>query len=343
MALANLLRSRGTTVCFITRELEGNIASIVEGRGFDVARLVQSSHELITGACDAEETRLVLEQKQWDPDWIVVDNYGLDINWETAIRPSCDRLLVVDDLADRKHDCDVLLDQNLHPVLDNRYSGLVPAECVQLLGPRWVILREEFMLAVPTRKVRSAPVERVLVFFGGSDPTNETAKTLSAISQLPRRSFQVDVVVGATNPHREQIRHLCQDLRDCNFHIQIDNMAELVSRADLALGAGGSASWERAILGLPTITIITAENQRAITQAIAMKGAIRNLGWHAEATPSIIAAALEENDGPILSSQSISAMEVMKGCSGGAEITTKICSGVDPREWDVTATEEAVQ
>jgi hypothetical protein len=74
-----------------------------------------------------------------------------------------------------------------------------------------------------------------------------------------------------------------------------------------------------------------------------MKGAIRNLGWHAEATPSIIAAALEENDGPILSSQSISAMEVMKGCSGGAEITTKICSGVDPREWDVTATEEAVQ
>lgn len=132
------------------------------------------------------------------------------------------------------------------------------------------------------------------MFFGGSDPTNETAKALAAIKMLGRGDIFIDVVVGAINPWREEIRRLCAALPNVHYHCQVADMAACIARADLALGAGGTSAWERCCLGLPALTVVVAPNQVEATAALAEYGAVRNLGWHEQVTPETMAAALSE-------------------------------------------------
>lgn len=192
---------------------------------------------------------------------LVVDSYALDSKWEKYQRPYVGKLMVLDDLADRPHDCDLLLDQNYYRNMDRRYEGLVSSACKMLLGPQYALLRPEFHQAKKDLRKRDGKIRRILVFFGGSDPTNETKKALEAIKLLNRPEIAVDVVVGAANPHQEEIKSICSELPNTTFQYQVENMAELMAAADLAIGAGGATTWERLYLELPTIAIAVAENQ----------------------------------------------------------------------------------
>ena len=205
-------------------------------------------------------------------DWLVVDQYSLDAAWESRMRQKAAKILVIDDLADRRHDCDVLLDQNWFPDAERRYAGRVPARCRMLLGPRYALLRPEFSRA--DKRQRDGKVHRVLVSMGGMDPGNETSK---AIRLLQGRGVAVDVVVGAANPHREEIARRCAQA-GFEFHLQPSNMAELMAAADLAIGAGGTTTWERCCLGLPTLQLAIALNQEAPTRALAEAGLVTYAG-----------------------------------------------------------------
>ena len=191
-------------------------------------------------------------------------------------------IMVIDDLADREHDCDLPVRSKLFRNSGLRYRGLVPADCRQLLGPKYALLRREFKTARRSLRVRDGSVKGILIFYGGSDPTNETTKALKAIKLVNRHDLTVDVVVGAANPHRESIKELCFDMANTKFYCQINNMAELMARADLALGAGGTANWERCYLGLPFLVTIVVENQRETVEALAEARVVWNLGWHEE-------------------------------------------------------------
>jgi UDP-2,4-diacetamido-2,4,6-trideoxy-beta-L-altropyranose hydrolase len=226
--------------------------------------------------------------------WLIVDHYGLDRRWEERLRPLVKSILVIDDLADRPHDCDLLLDQNLGGDRAGRYDKLVPARCRRLIGPRYALLRREFRDARAGLRGRDGSLRRILVFFGGSDPSGETLKTLDALTVLNRKDLAVDVVVGASNPRQDEVRSRCAALPNTAFHSQISTMAALMAQADLAVGAGGTANWERCFLGLPAITIIIAGNQQASTDALAAAGAVRNLGRSEDVTRDHIAAALNE-------------------------------------------------
>lgn len=226
---------------------------------------------------DSAQTREALTD--WDAvDWIVVDHYGLDARWEREMRSIASRIMVIDDLADRKHDCDLLLDQNYYFGMETRYDGLVPDGCRKLLGPRYALLRPEFAEARKNLRQRDGFVRRILVFFGGMDPTNETTKAIRAIIGLNRPDIEVDVVVGAPNPHRDEIETLCGHYPNFHFHYQILNMAELMAQADLAVMAGGATTWERAVLGLPSVTLSIAKNQRRLCEDLAELGANIHLG-----------------------------------------------------------------
>jgi UDP-2,4-diacetamido-2,4,6-trideoxy-beta-L-altropyranose hydrolase len=205
--------------------------------------------------------------------------------------------MVIDDLANRPHECDLLLDQNYYRDLDSRYQGLVPEQCVTLLGPEYVLLRPEFTQARARLRARDGTVRRILVFFGGSDPTNETEKVMEALSLLGRPDIEVDVVVGLANPKRDAIQALCGALPNVSFHCQVSNMAELILNADLGVGAGGAAMWERCYLGLPTITVVFAANQARTTEDVATTGAIEYLGWSGRLSPADYAHALGESIG----------------------------------------------
>jgi len=215
---------------------------------------------------------------------LVVDSYALDYKWETFFRPYVDKIMVIDDLANRTHDCDLLLDQNYYRELEHRYDRLVPSTCRKLLGPEYALLRPEFHKAKKTLKKRDGKIRRILIFFGGSDPTNETKKALQAIKLLKRPEIAVDVVVGAANPHQEEIRQICDEIPNTTYYCQVENMAELMAAADLAIGAGGTTSWERIYLDLPTVAIAIAENQVETLKALGNEKKLYYLGINNEVT-----------------------------------------------------------
>jgi hypothetical protein len=162
--------------------------------------------------------------------------------------------------------------------METRYDGLVPKHCKKFLGSAFALLRPEFIEARKNLLERDGSVKRILIFFGGSDPTNETTKALDAVATLNRPDIAVDVVVGSTNPYKEQIRKRCAISLSTIFHCQVENMAVLMAEADLAIGAAGSTSWERCALGLPTIAIAVADNQISIASSLAASKALIYLG-----------------------------------------------------------------
>ncbi len=291
LTLADELRRRGADIHFVTRAHAGHLADLIANKGYSVTLLPlpaepyhrsgdEPAHAAWLGVNweeDVRETLTALEQIG-GVDWLVVDHYALDHRWETALRPLTKRLFVIDDLADRIHDCDVLLDQNLQPEGGNRYAGLVSDTCRLLLGPRFALLRPEFREARKRLRPRDGKVRRILIFFGGTDPYNLTSLALEAVRSLHREDISVDVVVGSGNPRREAVRKECEIMLNAIYHCQTDDMAGLMERADLAIGASGSTTWERAAVGLPTLAIAMAINQQFIAQKANIEGLFTYLG-----------------------------------------------------------------
>jgi UDP-2,4-diacetamido-2,4,6-trideoxy-beta-L-altropyranose hydrolase len=260
-------------VSFACRPAAGDAIDFIRSRGFRV-------HALDAAAdwhADAQQTERALAA-QAPLDWIVVDHYGLDRHWESRLRACARQILVIDDLADRDHDCNALLDQNYYAGAARRYEGRVPAGCRLFLGPAFALIRGEFREAIRRPRDRSGTVRRLLVSFGATDPTDETGKVLAAIQALDGRILECDVVVGAGNPRREQVAAQCAALPGVRCHVQTARMAELMWAADLAIGAGGTTTWERCMLGLPALTVVTSLNQLQTTTDLAAAGAIWYLG-----------------------------------------------------------------
>jgi UDP-2,4-diacetamido-2,4,6-trideoxy-beta-L-altropyranose hydrolase len=285
LTLADELHRRGVNITFICREHVGHMIDLIEKSGYSVERLPQTFNEFsskkddvehasllgLTWEQDAIDTITTLKGKQ-QPEWLIIDHYALDYRWEKMLRSTVDKIMVIDDLADRNHDCNIMLDQNLYYEMELRYNNLVPQNCRKLIGPRYALLRPEFSLYRKNLRNRNGQIERILVFFGGMDAPNITYKALHALSNLPNHQFKVDVVVGSGNPHKEAIRLFCAAHNDFNYYCQTDNMAKLMSEADLSIGAGGSTTWERCALGLPAIIVSLAKNQSEVSSFAAECG-----------------------------------------------------------------------
>lgn len=291
LTLAEDLRKRKAEVAFICREMSGNCIELVMNQGFPVFRL--PGIDEFDAVLDAELVASLpcLCKK---PDWLIVDHYNINAEWELRIRPTVGRIMVIDDLANRSHDCDILLDQNLFENMQWRYHNLTPSGCRQFLGPRYALLRDEFIETRRTLRARDGIVHRILIFFGGSDPTNETEKALLALNQLNCQDINVDVVVGSANPNGDKIQRICTVMTNVTFHRQVANMATLMANADLALGAGGTTTWERCFLGLPTLVVVVADNQEKPAQATDHAGLARVVGESSVVTVDVLAAEICE-------------------------------------------------
>ncbi|GAM09647.1 UDP-2,4-diacetamido-2,4, 6-trideoxy-beta-L-altropyranose hydrolase [Geobacter sp. OR-1] len=290
LTLAEALRGEGSEVLFVARRLAGDSIELIGSRGFDVRSL--PGGDRFDPAVDAEQMAAILAE--YRPDWLVVDHYGISSDWEVVVRPHVGSIMVIDDLADRPHDCDLLLDQNLTDGMASRYVGLLPPHCRTFIGPKYALLRPEFINVRKRVGCRTGQVDRLFIFFGGSDPTGETGKALRAISKLGRLEISIDVVVGAANPQLAEIKALCHEMPQVSFHFQVDNMAELMARADLAVGAGGTTTWERCFLGLPALLVVVADNQSALATTVAKAGLVRLLGDSATVTEESLSASLSE-------------------------------------------------
>ncbi len=312
LALAEALREQGAESFFLCKNLEGNFNSQIEKKGFPLHILNYPGDFNLTE--DAEKTVSIL-RAEGGVEWLVADSYAIDHQWEKPVRSETRGIMVIDDLANRSHDCDLLLDQNYHHDMDNRYDGLVPERCKALLGPRYALLRREFAQARKERREKSRPPRRILISLGGSDPANATLTALEAVLSLNRKDMETDVIAGSSNREKEKIKKLCDEHVNVNFHLQVGNMAQLMANADIAIGAGGISNWERCCIGLPALVIITAENQRAHVESLESTGVIRNIGWHYDVGLKDIHGHLEEliNDNEELKRMSKKGLELVDG------------------------------
>lgn len=300
LTLAKQLLEKGAEITFVCRSFEGNSISFLRSENMKVIEL--PLEEKPAGdlkwmkenwQTDAEETLAALAAENIFADMLVVDHYSLDYRWEEKLRVAAKKIFVIDDLADRKHDCEFLLDQNFYLNMESRYDGLVPKDSVLLLGPEYVLLRDEFLKAAKHRRERTGRVENLFVFFGGADPSGETLKVLKALENTQLKYKNIDVVVGMSNPRKNQIKVLCEAMDNTNFYCQTKSIVQLMIKADLAIGAGGSVLWEQAILGLPAILYSTTERQKELIQDVSSQGSIISLDTNGKVNEKEIREVLQ--------------------------------------------------
>ncbi|MBO0995704.1 UDP-2,4-diacetamido-2,4,6-trideoxy-beta-L-altropyranose hydrolase [Bacillus sp. SD088] len=273
-------------ITFICRELSGNLISYIQDQDIQVEKLSsidlsihQSEYDWYRENWQRDFSEVFERLGARSIDLLIVDHYGLDANWERMIKRYVKHLMVIDDLADRRHDCNILLDQNIQNY-PGRYKELVPASCKQLLGTDYLLLRDEFIEMANNIQIRKGDIKNILVFFGGSDPQYLTFKTVDILQKISFQNCHIHVVVGMSNPERTQIKKKCREREGYVYYCQIDYMAQLMKQADLAIGAGGATTWERIFLGLPSLTVVTADNQLELTKNIEKEGLTISLGSH---------------------------------------------------------------
>jgi len=274
LTLAEELKESGANVGFICRKHKGNLINKIQSEGFNVFELeimkrdkcdnkLLYSHWLgTTQQQDARDCIKILQQTK--VDWLIVDHYGIDEDWQQELKDYYDKLMVIDDLADRKHECNILLDQTFGRQLQD-YKALVPKSCELLLGSQYSLLRPEFSkwrkYSIERRK--HPVLKQLLIHMGGMDINNITEQVLKvlAISNL-KKDINITVVMGKLAPNLESIKKLLDDFPfNIDIKVDVDNMAEIMAKADIAIGSSGTTTWERCCLGLPSIQIITAKNQ----------------------------------------------------------------------------------
>jgi UDP-2,4-diacetamido-2,4,6-trideoxy-beta-L-altropyranose hydrolase len=299
LTLAEALKGKNVEVAFICREHKGHLIDFIENKGFNVNRLSENKSNSIetksgcskpentlfhahwlgaTQQQDAEECEAILNKIR--PDWLIIDHYAIDQTWQNLLQGSYQKLMVIDDLADRKHQCELLLDQTYGRNSDD-YSSLIPKGCQTLLGSQYALLRPEFtQWREYSLKRRTTPkLKKLLITMGGVDSDNVTGQVLNALKtyDLPKE-LEVTVVMGATAPHIKTIKKQAEVMcYKTEVKTNVNNIAEIMANTDLAIGAAGATTWERCCLGVPSIQIVLAENQTKIAQELSAIHAIEYL------------------------------------------------------------------
>jgi len=323
LTLADALKSRGALTRFICRHLPRSLWAQFSLKGHELVLLKSSieneqindldhSHWLgVNQSQDAYDTLRALSDQEWN--WLIVDHYALDVRWETILHQIIKKIMAIDDLADRQHDCDILLDQNYFLDMNKRYVKRVPLTCKVFLGPNYALLHPSYAELHEVIRPRDK-VKRILVFFGGSDRDNLTGRAIEALLSLERDDIEVDVVLPIHSPYVEEIEQLAAGHATLKCHKALPTLAPLMASSDLAIGAMGATTWERLCLGLPTIAVTLAKNQTEVTAALHKESLVVWIGHSKTVTKESIAIQLmgiiKVND---LGSWSIRCMELCDG------------------------------
>ncbi|APD95385.1 UDP-2,4-diacetamido-2,4,6-trideoxy-beta-L-altropyranose hydrolase [Alteromonas mediterranea] len=341
LTLAQALTKQGVKTVFICRDLEGNLINKVIETGFEVKVLPRFTNTVygtnnpkeaqdysvwleVDREVDARETADIVSIEK--PDWVVVDHYGIDQKWQQVISKYDSKILVIDDLFNRKHLCDILVDQNYGSQRD-KYVELVPASCQILCGPTYTLLRSEFkehrILALNNR--RSDSISTIIVSMGGVDEYNYTERVIDVLndSRLIGKVKEVIVLLGRNCPHQASIQNAAYSSQfNVKVLIETDNVAQLLSKADLAIGAVGSTTWERFCLGVPSILMVIAANQNDIAKRLARDKLIE-LAACTDDIPNILLELLEDRTRlKLLSERPAEVIDAL----GADRITEKILS-----------------
>jgi UDP-2,4-diacetamido-2,4,6-trideoxy-beta-L-altropyranose hydrolase len=343
LTLADALREQGAECRFLCRAQPGNLIDLLQQHGYRVHTIVGSDANATESAStaplqhagwlggsqqqDAAACATVLAETP--ADWLIVDHYALDTSWERALRAHCNKLMVIDDLADRAHRADLLLDQNLGHTTDD-YALLVPDACTLLIGPEYSLLRPEFaQLRAYSLARRGHPqLHRLLVNLGGIDKDNITVQVLQALEdcKLPDNAT-ITVVMGSTAPWVDQVRQQAARMRwTTEVIVGTGEMARIMAESDLAIGAAGSTSWERCCLGLPSLVVPVAANQVHSANLLQQAGAVHLLAPDTGLATSLRQAMENVDRTDTLATMSHAAAQLVDG-TGASRVAETVTDG----------------
>lgn len=308
ITLSKELKKKGMNINFICRPQNVSMKRRIKNEGFGVKVLpnfknsskkfdknIKSNNKFLLGSdwrVDAHHTiRLILKDK---PKLLIVDHYGINVNWENLVKSSTGvKIMVIDGLANRRHNCEILLDYTYSLKGKRRWNNLINSDCKLLFGTKYTLIRSEFVQEKKNLIKKKGVIDRIFISFGGSDEINLTGEALNALDSLKRRDISTDVVVSKNNPNISEIRKKLKKKKNFQLHIQPRNIAKLMNKADISIGAGGTMIWERCYLGLPSLIISIANNQVNQSAAVHFYGAAINLGIYKKNTKEKIIKQLK--------------------------------------------------
>ena len=285
LSLAFYLKSHGHHCIFVSRSFGSDLIDLIRKNGFVVHSLpYSSSSDIDTSdrlawlgidfAIDAFQTISILKGIKCDV--LVVDHYGIDEKWESLVSPYVDVLIVVDDLANRPHQCNILVDQNYFNNMNSRYTKLVSSSTMLCLGPGYALVRPQFRKLRSrslSRRRKSISIKNILISLGGSDPDNLTQHVLASIPKNFSDECNINVVVGALYPHISSLKRHMDDFKSIKLRMQTDMMHSLMYYSDLAITSGGSITWEKFTLGLPSFVVPSDHHEAQFSLASSSMGA----------------------------------------------------------------------
>ena len=306
LTLAQELKNNFDKIIFLTQKDSGNFIGTIMKNEFEVIFIPTTNN-------DPNIIKNLITAYSENKNFLLIDHYDIGSNFESSLKNIFERIFVIDDLANRKHDCDLLIDQNYYRDLNQRYEKLIQNGTITLLGPKYAIIRPEFRKINKKTIKKNSQIKKILVSFGGSDPTNECKKVLDALCSIENSKFEIIVAAGIYNHKFEQLKKLYEKYSNIKIYRHVDELSRLMVNSDLFIGAGGTTTWERFYMGLPSTVTIISDDQKESIEFLSDMGHIINLGLAKNVTSKTYVQTLQKPNSDLIYNMSLHNQKLVDG------------------------------
>ena len=306
LTLAQELKNNFDKIIFLTQKDSGDFIGTIMKNEFEVIFIPTTNN-------DPNIIKNLITAYSENKNFLLIDHYDIDSNFESSLKNIFERIFVIDDLANRKHDCDLLIDQNYYRDLNQRYEKLIQNGTITLLGPKYAIIRPEFRKINKKTIKKNSQIKKILVSFGGSDPTNECKKVLDALCSIENSKFEIIVAAGIYNHKFEQLKKLYEKYSNIKIYRHVDELSRLMVNSDLFIGAGGTTTWERFYMGLPSIVTIISDDQKESIEFLSDMGHVINLGLAKNVTSKTYVQTLQKPNSDLIYNMSLHNQKLVDG------------------------------
>ena len=271
--LAKELIKKNISISFLSRAHLGNLNELVKKEGFNLITLKKK--DIYDESDEDYSSWLGVSQKDdaiesidamgnLECDLLIIDHYGIDHEWEKTLKNKAKKILVIDDLANRKHECDFLLDHNYRIDSKKRYLNLIQEKTELLVGPEFALLNEAFYQNRKIKKYSEKEYINLFIFLSSNIRQDLIYRFIKILEKKDFNKIKTHIVLGKNASIISNIREIKRENPNINFYEYLPNLAKLMVNSDIAIGAGGVTTLERMCVGLPSIVISIAENQEEI-------------------------------------------------------------------------------
>ena len=306
LTLAQELKNNFDKIIFLTQKDSGNFIGTIMKNEFEVIFIPTTNN-------DPNIIKNLITAYSENKNFLLIDHYDIDTDFESSLKNIFERIFVIDDLANRKHDCDLLIDQNYYRDLNQRYEKLIQNDTITLLGPKYAIIRPEFRKINKKTIKKNSQIKKILVSFGGSDPTNECKKVLDALCSIENSKFEIIVAAGIYNHKFEQLKKLYEKYSNIKIYSHVNDLSRLMLNSDLFIGAGGTTTWERFYMGLPSIVTIISDDQKESIEFLSDMGHVINLGLAKNVTSKTYVQTLQKPNSDLIYNMSLHNQKLVDG------------------------------